>query len=92
MEQLLSFLEKKAVSEVQVLPFFSMVDGRKEMHRRLIELLPRERSGFLSARIPFASDVEKMGVFREPLGRYAPRSRSAQAFEALWREVRERVG
>ena len=89
--QLLAFLEKKAVRDVPVLPFFSMVDGRKEMHRRLIELLPRESPGFLSARIPFASDVEKMGVFREPLGRYAPRSPSAQAFEALWREVKERV-
>jgi chromosome partitioning protein len=91
LEQLLSFLEKEAVRDVQVLPFFSMVDGRKEMHRRLVELLPRESPGFLSARIPFASDVEKMGVFREPLARYAPRSPSAQAFEALWHEVREIV-
>jgi hypothetical protein len=45
----------------------------------------------LIAEIPYASDVERMGVHRAPLGSFAGNSRSAQAYAALWLEVRARI-
>ena len=66
-------------------------DQSNTIHRRFTESLPREHPGFLESRIPFASEVEKMGLAREPLGRYAPRSRAARAFEDLWREIGARA-
>jgi cellulose biosynthesis protein BcsQ len=74
----------------QVLAFFSMVDGRKRLHRDVMASLG-ERNGLLHAAIPAASDVERMGVNRTALAQFAPRSRAALAYESLWREVRERV-
>jgi hypothetical protein len=33
-----------------------------------------------------------MGLHRTVIAEFAPRSRAAQAYEALWREVRGRLG
>jgi chromosome partitioning protein len=75
----------------QVLAFFSMVDGRKRLHREVMERLIAEHPGVLEARIPAAADVERMGVHRTVIADFAPRSRAARAYEALWDEVRRRV-
>jgi len=42
--------------------------------------------------IPYASDVEKMGNYRMPIGEYAPRSPAYRAYDALWQELQERLG
>jgi len=77
---------------VQVLAFFSMVDGRKKLHREVMERLRAERGDVLEAAIPASADVERMGVKRDAIGVFAPRGRAAPAYEALWTEVRQRVG
>ncbi|WP_260293727.1 ParA family protein [Sedimenticola hydrogenitrophicus] len=86
-EQLVAFLQGHQVGEVKRMPFFSMVDRRKRMHRDLIEQLPARFPELLDAHIPYASDVERMGYFRAPLGSFAPRSAAGTAYEALWREL-----
>lgn len=86
-EQLVAFLEGHQVGEVKRMPFFSMVDRRKRMHRDLIEQLPARFPELLDTHIPYASDVERMGFFRAPLGSFAPRSAAGVAYEALWREL-----
>jgi chromosome partitioning protein len=75
----------------QVLAFFSMVDGRKRLHREVMERLAAERRGVLRAVIPAAADVERMGVHRAVIAQFAPRSRAAGAYEELWREVHDRL-
>jgi chromosome partitioning protein len=75
----------------QVLAFFSMVDGRKRLHREVMEQLGADNTGVLSVAIPAASDVERMGVHRKPIAEFAPRSRAALAYEELWAEVRARL-
>ena len=47
--------------------------------------------GFCGAVIPDSSDVEKMGLEREPLACYAPRTAAAAAVCELWGEIRERL-
>jgi chromosome partitioning protein len=71
----------------QVLAFFSMVDGRKTLHREVMEELRGEHSGVLEASIPASADVERMGSRRTVIAEFAPRSRAALAYESLWEEV-----
>jgi cellulose biosynthesis protein BcsQ len=74
----------------KVLAFFSMVDGRKKLHRELMAHLRSERSDVLDAAIPASVEVERMGVERRVIAAFAPRGRAAPAYEALWQEVRAR--
>lgn len=75
-----------------VMPFFSMVDRRKALHRETCEWAAEQDLGFLETQIPYASVVEQMGLYRAPLGSFASRSAAAIAYAELWREVRGRVG
>jgi cellulose biosynthesis protein BcsQ len=78
--------------EAQVLAFFSMVDGRKRLHRDVMEELRAAHPQVLEAMIPAAADVERMGSRRTVIEDFAPRGRAAVAYQALWDEVRERLG
>ncbi len=71
----------------EVLPFVSMLDRRKTLHRQLIESLADVEPPFLATAIPNASAVERMAVHRAPLGEVAPRSVARKAFADLWAEV-----
>jgi cellulose biosynthesis protein BcsQ len=64
-----------------------MVDRRRTLHRELVEELDRNWPGLLHARIPAAAVIERMGSERAPVGVYAPRSRAAAAYRALWSEL-----
>jgi cellulose biosynthesis protein BcsQ len=76
----------------QVLAFFSMVDGRKRLHRDVMDGLRASSSAsLLEAVIPTAADVERMGAKRTVLAEFAPRGRAASAYEALWADVKARV-
>ncbi len=89
--QVRSFARKTGRRGLLVLPFLSMVDRRKTMHRAAIELCAADGE-FLRAAIPSASVVEKMGTHRAPLAVYAPSCEAALAFGELWRELKARVG
>ena len=68
------------------------MDARKRLHRETMIALRADRGDMLETCIPYASDVEQMGLRRAPVGGFAPRSRSAAAYDALWREIRGRAG
>jgi cellulose biosynthesis protein BcsQ len=89
LEQLREFLERQGIlADLRLRPFLSMVDRRKRMHQELIGQLPRQFPEFLRQTIPYASDVERMGAYRAPVGYFAPSSPAHQAYQALWQEVR----
>jgi cellulose biosynthesis protein BcsQ len=92
LDQLTRFRSEEQLDDLTLLPFFSMVDRRKKLHRQILDDLPRQYPGLLRAEIPFASDIERMGVHRAPLGMYAPRGPALKAYQDLWDEVRSRVG
>jgi len=90
LSQLAGFLAT-ADAPPAILPFVSMLDRRKSLHRELLERLEYQEPRFLHAVIPNASAVERMGVQRTPVGEFAPRTAAAQAFTALWAEVAEHL-
>ncbi len=90
-EKMLAFMEKKSLDLTRVFPFFSMVEGNKKMHRQIIERLSKSERRMMAARIPYNSDVEKMGIYRKPVACTARGSRAAEAYQALWLELRQRI-
>jgi cellulose biosynthesis protein BcsQ len=89
LHQLMDFLTGHAqLGELRVMPFFSMVDRRKRLHIDLMGRLPEEYPGILETFIPYASEVERMGVHRMPLTAYAPSNVAAKAYRDLWEEVK----
>jgi chromosome partitioning protein len=84
-------IDEVAGAGAQRLPFFSMVDSRKRMHRDVMERFAAQRPDMLRTLIPLAADVERMGQARAPLEQFAPHGRAASAFRELWQEVRERL-
>jgi chromosome partitioning protein len=89
--KLLQFFNKTGLDPVKLHPFLSMVEPRKQMHRRTIKDILAEKLNPLNTFIPYSADVEKMGFFRAPLVQYQPASVAASAFAKLWREVKTRL-
>ena len=85
-EQLARFVAKLDGRRPQVRAFFSMVDGRKRLHADIMAELPRRRSDILATSVPAATDVERMGLTRQPVVQSNVRGRAAQAYAGLWRE------
>lgn len=91
LEQLFDFRARQELDDLTILPFFSMVDRRKGLHREIVEQLPAQRPEMLKTPIPYASEVERMGVEKAPLGSFAARCGAAAAFESLWGEIAARL-
>lgn len=82
---------RRKARQPKVLPFFSMVDERKAMHRRICEDRGALAYRPLDARIPYSSKVERMGEHRAPLLAYAAKSRPAKAYARLGDEIQDRL-
>jgi cellulose biosynthesis protein BcsQ len=91
-DQLTGFINGFDGRQPQVRAFFSMVDGRKRLHRDLMEQLSAERAGILKTAIPALSIIEQMAEQRAPVTAFAPYSVAAKCYEALWHEVNGAIG
>jgi cellulose biosynthesis protein BcsQ len=75
-----------------VLGFFSMVDRRKRLHREVIEDVRVRWPNVLEAEVPASAEIERMGAKRNAVAAFAPRGRAAEAYEALWAGVKQKLG
>lgn len=89
-DQIIKFFRQQALDTTRILPFFSMVDRRKELHRSIVDAPPKHMENLLQTAIPYDSNVERMGTYRTPLAEFAPNSRSAHCYEVLWEEIKQR--
>ncbi|MGR8929807.1 MAG: ParA family protein [Gammaproteobacteria bacterium] len=87
LQQLKRFIKDNKLQNLKLLPFFSMADRRKKMHRDIMADLTEEHPELLETVIPYASDIERMGLERKPLGGFVTRSRSIEAYRGLWTEI-----
>ena len=90
-KQIRKFFRQHALESFRVLPFFSMVDRRKQLHRSIVDTPPIYMEDLLQTPIPYDSNVERMGTYRTPLAEFAPGSRAARCYEALWEEIKGRL-
>ncbi len=89
--QLLAFIYDQHYGDRHINAFFSMVERNKTLHRTVMQETLGHDHRFLQSAIPYAADIEKMGLRREPVGAFAPRSPGALAYATLWRELRPRL-
>jgi cellulose biosynthesis protein BcsQ len=90
-KQIRKFFKQQAFGQLDVLPFFAMVDRRKQLHRLIVDHPPGFMAHALKTSIPYASEVERMGVYRAPVCDFAHASRASQSYIAMWDELRPRL-
>lgn len=88
-DRLTSFVTDLDGRRPEVRAFFSMVDGRKRLHADIMRDVSEQRAGILSAFVPSASDVERMGLTRQPVVVSKPNGAAALAYGELWTQCRE---
>ncbi len=86
---LLAFCEKNKYDIGRIYAFFSMVDRRKTMHSELMALVLKEFKGVLRSQIPYLSEIERMGIDREPIGALSSESAASKSYKNLWVKIRE---
>ncbi len=91
LEQLFEFIAARGWRDVNVLPFFSMVDRRRALHKETVAELRARFPAILKTEVPYGSEFERMAARRAPIESYAPASAAAETYRALWREVDERL-
>ncbi len=91
-DQLMRFRSRHAPDGATVIPFFSMVDRRKRLHRELIVAFAGEHPEVLRSYVPYASQIEQMGEHRAPVNAFADASVGGRAFRSLWQALAERMG
>lgn len=88
--RLVQFLSKHRGKRLRVLPFFNQVNMEKPIHRAVVNNVREKHNIFLKSVIPDSNVIEAMGVKRAPVCSFARDSEEAQAFRALWQEIKER--
>jgi chromosome partitioning protein len=91
-DQIVDYVTDEVERAPEIIPFFSMVDGRKKLHREVMHQRRLEHPERRWVGVPAATEVERMGVHRLPVVTQAPGSRSAIAYRELWDEVASGLG
>jgi len=91
LEQMKEFRSEMDRKDAPLVPFLTMADLRRTVHRENAERLAGT-GGFCATVIPMSSVVERAAEARTPLPLAAPRSPAGLAYEALWQELKGRLG
>lgn len=91
-EQLVAFFKEIGIPVKKLHGFFSMTQSVKSLHGETIEAMSTTyEQRFMQTQIPFASDIERMGIQRAPVIVSAPNSAASEAYQALYEEIADRV-
>jgi chromosome partitioning protein len=88
-EQLITFFEDNIYQLKKIVPFFSMVQWQKSLHKATMESMVARYKVFLNTTIPYSSDIEKMGEHKAPVDVFARATQANAAYVKLWTEVSE---
>jgi cellulose biosynthesis protein BcsQ len=89
--KLMKFFHSKMLDQSKILPFYSMVEKRKKMHQDITENYQYNDQKFLKTQIPFAADIEKMGIYRKPVIVFRSKSKATEAYKNLWEEIKRTI-
>lgn len=89
--RLKKFCAHQGVEPQRLLPFVSILDRRKALHREIQKQLTEAYPELLGTAIPYAAISERMALERLPLGAFAPRAPIVKAFVKLWAEIQQRL-
>jgi chromosome partitioning protein len=86
-EQLEDYFKEKKLSKSKLIPFFSMVERRKNLHIETVRSFAKRVKESLTVIVPYLTEVEKMGVMKAPVTLYRPHSDASMAYKKLWRAI-----
>lgn len=86
-DQLTQFFRQEDYRRKKLIPFFTLVDARKQLHKETAISMRKRYKRFLKNAVPFSTDVEKMGKYRAPLDTFAHNKQANKAYQALWQEI-----
>ena len=89
-EEIVVFFERKDLDRSRLLPFFSLVEPRKKIHRETMALFAAREGRVCSSFIPSLSDIERMALTCRPVAHFKPRSDAGRAYHALWDELADK--
>jgi len=89
--QLREFIDDQGWEDLVMLPFFSMVDIRRSLHRELMANTRKEFPALLDTEVPYWSEIERMSLRRAPLPALSPNGAATPIYAALWREMSQRM-
>ncbi len=87
-EQVRSYIRETTHHPLRILPFFSMFDWRKKIHREAFDQGTKPGGCYLRTCIPTRSIIEQMGVHRAPLPVSNPNSDCVASYVELWSEIK----
>lgn len=90
-DQLLQFFKQQDIRRSKLIPFFTMADARKQLHRETAIAMRKGHKHFLRHAIPHSTDVEKMGKYRAPIDVFARNTQANRAYYALWQELESQL-
>ena len=88
--KLLDFFKESGIDRKKLFVVFSMVEQKKKIHRNMMRHF-QGRKRILSTFVPYVTDIEKMGLYRQPVPAYQPDSKAGQTYAKLWREIEEKM-
>ncbi len=91
LEELQTCVAQESLQDLAILPFCSMVDRRRSLHREEVAQLRARFPGLLATEVPYFSEIERMSVRRMPLAGAGARSEAARIYAALWGEILARL-
>jgi chromosome partitioning protein len=86
-EEIVVFYQRKGLDRSRILPFFSLVERRKRIHRETMKVFAAREGRLCRAAIPSLSDIERMALTRRPVAYFRPRSEAGRSYAELWAEV-----
>ena len=84
--KLLDFFKASGINKKKLYVLFSMVEKRKTIHKDMMHHF-QGRKRILHRTIPYLADVEKMGIYRQPVPAFRPNSVAGRSYVALWEEL-----
>ena len=87
-EKLQQFFRQPRYDADRLYPFFSMVERKKLMHQQFLRDPKLKKRRMLQTIIPYLSDIEKMGFYRQPITHRQPSSQGAESYRSLWHEIK----
>lgn len=91
LDQLLAFIEKRGWWDLKLLPFFSMIDRRRNLHKETAGALREAYPIIMETEVPYGAAFEQIAVRRAPLEAFSPKSEAADVYRRLWREIDARL-
>lgn len=90
-DQLCHFFKDEKLERKKLIPFFSMVEWKKNMHNETMKEFSKLHPECIDAAISYNSIVERMGEYLSPVAYRFPSSESAESYRLLWKKLKKKI-